>query len=338
MEPKVSVIIVNYNGDRWIEVCLTSLLKQTYKNFEIIIVDNGSTDSSLSKINKYCPRVKMITNKSNLGFAEGNNIGYGSSSGKYILLLNNDTEVEENFIKNFVDVFREKPEAGIAQSKIILMKDKKSIDSCGSFWTDTTFMYYVGNGKNKNVDYYNKPFKVFSVKGASMLIKREVVEKIGLFDPVFWNYYEETDFCHRAWLAGYESWYWPLATCYHAQGGTSLTFPNDQIQYNNFKNKLLSFLKNFECTTLFYYIPVFLFLNILIGIVWLMNSKFRHVGSLYRAIWWNVINIGNTFEKRRVIQKLRKYSDRNIFGSVKKNPRPIYYLYLLNDKLRLYQD
>lgn len=337
-KPLISIIIVNFNGLKWLKGCFQSLKKQTYENYQIIFVDNASKDGSVDFVRKNYPKIKIVQNEDNFGFAEGNNIGYKFSSGKYILLLNNDTDVEKDYLENFLKVFKEKPKAGIVQSKILLMKDKNIIDSCGSFWTDTTFMYYVGNGKNQDIEIYNKTRKVFSVKGASMLIKREVIEKIGLFDDDFWNYYEETDFCHRAWLAGYESWYWPYAVCYHALGGTSLTLPNNYIQYHNFKNKLMSFLKNYSGTTLLYVIPVFMFLNVLISLAWLLQGKYRHVISLYRAIWWNVKNYNFTLEKRRKIQKLRKISDRNLLKYIRKNPKPVYYFYLFRDEMNKYLD
>jgi hypothetical protein len=338
VKPLVSVIIVNHNGKKWLKECLDSIKNQTVKNIEVLLVDNASVDDSIDYLNKFYPWVKIIKSRQNLGFSGGNNLGYKHSVGKYLLLINNDTKFGPDFLKEFLKVFEFSKDVGIAQSKIVLMDKPNILDSCGSYWTDTTFLYYLGNGKKAEAEIYNTPRKIFSIKGASMLIKRELVECIGLFDSDFWSYYEETDLCHRAWIAGYESWYWPYATCYHAIGGTSLKFPNSFVQFHNFKNKLLSFLKNFEKESLFCYIPVFLLLNVLIGFVWLLQGKFRGALSLYRAIWWNTINIKSTLEKRSKIQELRKHSDEDIFTRVKINPLPIYYLHLLNDKLYLYKD
>lgn len=336
MQKLISIIIVNYNGEKWLKGCLTSLENQSYKNFEIIFVDNHSSDKSLAIVRGLKPkfsRLKIVVNKRNFGFAEGNNIGYMHAKGEYLVLLNTDTIVKRDYLENFIQVFNEYPNAGIAQSKLGLLKDPQIIDSCGSYWTDTTFMYYIGNGKKSDVSLYNKSFLVFSVKGASMLIKRELIEKVGLFDPDFWSYYEETDLCHRAWLAGWESVYWPKTVCYHAVGGTSLNFPNEVVQFHNFKNKLLSFIKNFEIKTLIFVLLIFLMINISISFVWLVQRRYRLSVALLKGIVWNVKNLNETLEKRSTVQKLRKQKDSRYLAHTKKNPKLSYYYFLFNDRL-----
>lgn len=334
--PKISIIIVNYNGKKWLNDCLSSIEKQTYTNYEVIFVDNNSFDGSVEYVRKHFSNTKIIENKKNLGFAGGNNAGYKASNGEILLFLNNDTYFDKDFLKEYVKVFDDEKVA-IAQSKLVLT-DENTIDSCGSFWTDTTFMYYYGNGKNASLDKYNKKFKVFSIKGASFMVRREVIERIGLFDEDFWNYYEETDFCHRAWIAGYQSWYCPNAVCYHAQGGTSLSFPNDYIQYHNFKNKLASFIKNFEVINLIKFIPIFLIFNVFIGFYWLAKGKWKHTLSLYKAFFWNIKNIKNLTQKRKNVQNLRRVSDNTYLEKVTVNPSIKYYYYLLTMNMGKYQD
>lgn len=336
-KPLVSIIIVNFNGKKWLKDCLNSLQKQTYTKFEIILVDNNSTDDSISFIQKNFPKVQLVKLPENIGFAGGNNEGYKKAIGEYILLLNNDTKVEKTFIENFLKAFDKIPNLGIAQSKLILM-DKDQLDTCGGFWTSTSFLYYFGNYKDPKLPMYNKPFPVFSTKGASVLIKRKVIEKIGLFDERFWNYYEETDFCHRVWISGYECWYWPKALCYHAMGGTSLTFKNDYIQFHNFKNKLCSYIKNLSLLELIKIIPLFLILNSGIALLWLFQGKVRHTIALGKSVWWNMVHIQLTLKNRRTIQLERKVSDKAIWQKVKRNPHINYYKHLFNDSLGLYAD
>jgi GT2 family glycosyltransferase len=338
MTPKISVITVNYNGKRWLKDCLSSLSKQTYKNYEIILVDNGSTDGSAAYVKSNFPKVKVIRNKENSGFAGGNNLGYQNSDGDYILLLNNDTKVNPDFLEKFYSSFKECPTASVIQSSIVYLDDSQKIDTCGSYWTDSSFLYYIGNSKNTDDPKYQKSFKVFSTKGASTMIKSEVIDAIGLFNDSFWNYYEETDFCHRAWLAGYEVWYSPKAVCHHSNGGTSLGFRNDFIQYHNFKNKLTSFLTNFETQTLISVIPTFLIVNLLLSLIWLVTGKYKHSLSLLKGMFWNIYNLRNIIGIRKNTQSLRKKSDGDYLKQVKKNPRPTYYYYLLKDDLGLYTD
>lgn len=335
--PLISVIIVNWNGKKWLKKCFESLYKQTYPNFEIIFVDNASSDGSVEYVNKYWPKVKVIRNKQNLGFAGGNNSGLKVAKGKYVFLLNNDTWVESKLLEQLIKAFDEIPNLGSVQPKIVLMSEKDKLDMCGSYWTDYTFLYHFGYGKNSRETKYNRIMPFFGNKGAAMLIKMETIRKIGLFDDDFWNYYEETDFCHRLWIAGYECWYYPKTVVYHAMGGTSVIYNNSYIQFHNFKNKLLSFLKNFSAFSLIKIIPVYLFFNFLLSFVWLLQGKVRHFFAIYRAIFWNIIHIRKTLYKRRLIQSERKKSDGEIEKIVKKNPR-ISYLYYLFTDLQKYAD
>lgn len=337
MENLISVIIVNWNGKKWLKKCLDSLASQSYKNFEVIFVDNASSDDSVEFIKTNYPWVKIAQNDKNDGFAKGNNIGFKNAKGDYVVLLNNDTWVENNFLEEFIKAFREIKSLGCAQSKIVSMNEPGKLDSCGSFWTSSSFLYHYGYGKDSSLDIYNQSMPIFSAKGASMMIDRRVIEKIGLFDDDFWSYYEETDFCHRVWLAGYECWYYPKAICYHAQGGTSAIFDNSYIQFHNFKNKLLSFLKNFEAKSLVKLIPFFIFFNFALSVFWLLQGKFSHFLSIYKSIWWNLVHVKKTLEKRKAIQLMRVRRDKDIAKKVTKNPNAKYYYYLFFG-LEKYQD
>ena len=334
----ISIIIVNWNGKKWLKDCLDSLEKQTHKNFEIIFVDNASTDDSIAFVKKRYPKVTIVQNTSNRGFAGGNNDGLKFAKGDYILLLNNDTWSPPDFLKNFIKAFDELPKAGCIQSKMVLLRDPQKTDLVGAYWTDSSFLYYYGFGKDANLPQYNKPMPFFTNKGASVMIPRKIIDKIGLFDDDFWLYYEETDFCHRVWLAGYECWYWPKAVVHHAGGGTSIRFDNSLIQFHNFKNKLMSFLKNFETKNLLTIIPVYIILNIFLSIVWLLQGKTKHFAALYQSIWWNIVHYNQTMRKRKKIQSWRKKSDKEIFSLTKRNPRFSYYTYLLKGNPDAYKD
>jgi len=338
MKNLISVIIVNYNGKKWLKKCFDSLYAQTYKNFEIIFVDNASEDDSVEFVKNNFPEVIVIKNKKNLGFATGNNIGVKKAKGEYIFILNNDTFLARDCLVKLIESFDEIPNLGSVQPKIVLMKNPNKLDACGAYWTDFSFLYHYGYGKKASLKKYNKPRPFFSNKGVAMMIRKDLINKIGLFDDDFWCYYEETDFCNRVWLFGYECWYYPEALVYHVLGGTNVRFQNAYVQFHNFKNKLLSFLKNFECKTLFKIIPVYLFLNFILSIAWLLQGKFKHFLALYKAIGWNIINIRKTLKKRKIIQSFRKKTDKEIFSQAKKNPSLSYYYYLFTSKLERYKD
>lgn len=327
----ISVIIVNYNGEKWLKRCLTSLTNQTYRYFEIIFVDNASTDRSVNFVKKYFPKVNIIRNQANLGFAGGNNVGIRQAKGEYLLILNNDIFCENDFLEKLVKSFTDCPSASLIQPKIVLMDNPKLLDCAGSFWTDSTFLYHHGYQEKSSLPVFNQSYPVFSLKGAAMLIKRQVFEKTGLFDHDFWCYYEETDYCHRAWLAGFECWYYPKATVYHAVGGTTKKQDAAFLQFYNFKNKLLSFLKNWGGVSLISIIPTFLTMNVGVSFYWLIQGRGKHFLSIYRAFWWNLIHLNQTMKKRRQMQKLRVKSDREILKWTKRNPSINYYRQLIRN-------
>jgi len=267
--PLVSIIIVNYNGFKYLKECLDSILNNTYKNIEVIVVDNNSQDKSVSYVRKNYPNIILIDEKTNHGFAGGNNIGYLHSKGEIIILLNNDTKIEKDFITKFLNVFLDFPDCGAAQSKIVLYDNPEILDCAGSFCSPITILYHYGYLKKSDDKKFNIPYEIFSAKGASMIIKREVIERVGFFNERFWHYYEETDFCHRVVNSGYKIYYYPKATCYHKIGVSRLTLNNEsKILFSNTKNKIYSYLINFELNSLvFDLLKHLLFLNFIILIL-----------------------------------------------------------------------
>jgi len=218
------------------------------------------------------------------------------------------------------------------------MYQPDKLDVCGTFWTSFGFLYHYGSYKDKNLAKYNRNMPIFSGKGACLLIKSEIIDKIGLFDDDFWGYYEETDFCHRAWLAGYECWYYPHADCFHANGGTNaILFKNSHIQFHNAKNKILSFLKNLEIGTLIKVLPVYLTLNFTVSIIWLLQGKVNNSLALHRALVWNITQFPSTLNKRKEVQKKRIKKDEEIFKIIKKNPRLSFFYYIFTG-LGKYED
>jgi len=325
----VSVIVVNHNGQNFLSDLFLSVLSQTHKYLEIIMVDNNSSDKSVELVQKKFPIIKIIKNTENSGYAGGNNLGFRESRGEYILILNNDTILKDNLIEKLLEAFYKIPGLGVVQPMMRLMNEKDSLDACGSFWTNTGFNYHFGIFKNMELPIYNKSFPVYSLKGACMLMPRELIEKTGLFDDDFWCYFEETDFCNRVWLAGYECWYYPETYLYHYMGGTSLKKEKSFIQFHSFKNRLCSYLKNLSKFELFKILPIYFFINIIYSLAYLMKLDKNGFLAVYKSLWWNIKNLKNTLVKRKEIQTIiRKKSDREIFRITKKNPRISYYLYL----------
>ena len=213
--PLVSIIILNWNGKEYLGKCLRSLKKQTYKNFEVILVDNGSTDGSIDYIkDNFGDFIKLIQNKTNLGFAEGNNIGIKNSKGKYILLLNNDTRTDSLWVEELVKVAEADERIGMCASKVLSLDNPEIIDNVGHL------IYKDGLNRGRGrLEYdegqYDTVEEVFFPSGCAATYRKKMLADIGGFDEDFFAYGDDTDIGIRGRLAGWKCVYVPTAIVYH---------------------------------------------------------------------------------------------------------------------------
>jgi len=243
--PKVSIIILNWNGKEYIKRCLDSVLKVKYPKdkLEVIVVDNASTDGSPEIIEREYPNVILIRNSKNLGYAMGNNIGIKKATGEIIILLNNDTYVDERFIMEIVK-FMKRPDVGIVGS--LLLYPSKVIQSCGckekflGFWECPGAGLTLEEGKSLCKD----GMEVDYVSGAALAIKREVIDKIGLLDPYFFAYMEDVDWCYRARNAGYRIVVAANSIVYHYESASWRKMPLRKF-YLDYRNKVLFICKHY---------------------------------------------------------------------------------------------
>ncbi|MCX8008476.1 MAG: glycosyltransferase family 2 protein [Patescibacteria group bacterium] len=326
----VSVIIVSWNGLHWLKKSLPSLHRVTYKPLEVILVDNSSTDGTQDWVTKHFPYVKIISITENLGYAEANNKGFEASHGEYVLFLNNDVEVTPTFITKLVKAIENNDDIAGAQSKILLLDDKDRYDTIGAFLTSTGFLYHYCfmNKQNKK---YDKQIDIFTPKGACMIFKRSYLQNIllfgKLFDPDAFAYFEETDMAHRIWLSGKRIIYVPESVIYHKMGGTSTKIDNAFIQYHSFKNRIASYIKNLEISSLCFIFPTHLFCCELYALFYLFLGKFNIFVSIQKAILWNAFHVKKTMKKRAYIQKhIREIFDKEYFLKVFRNPPLDFYI------------
>lgn len=227
--PLVYIIVLNWNGERFIVKCLEAIFHLDYPNYKVMIVDNDSTDSSVERIRKKYPEVQIIENGANVGFAQGNNIGikYALENGtRYIALLNSDTEVEANWLNELVMVAMKDKQIGICGSKMLMYYNRTIINSTGIVLNLLGETWDRGMGRI-DTPKWNIAGDVLGVSGGAFFVRREVIEKIGLFDPGFFLYYEDLDFCIRTWNSGYRVVFVPSAVVYHrfmGSIGTKLSF------------------------------------------------------------------------------------------------------------------
>lgn len=304
--PIVSIIIVNWNGGEIFRNCLKSLEKLKFTDYELIIIDNGSNDGT--------QKLATIQNKDNLGFANGNNQGYQKARGEYVWLLNNDTLVKPDTLTKLVSYMDKHYGVGVIQPKIKIMDKPDFLDNAGSFLTRSGFLEHWGY-LQKDEPEYNKVRDIFSAKGACMLIRREVIAKVGLFDPDFGSYFEESDFCWRVWLSGFKVQYYPDSEIYHKIGFTSKRLDPIGINYASFRNRLCSLIKNLEFKN-FYIIAVHIFLINALAIYYLLRLQPAKSIMVWRAIGWNISHLTDTLKKRRKIQEERNKTDSEIFKTI----------------------
>ncbi|MGA9138887.1 MAG: glycosyltransferase family 2 protein, partial [Methanocella sp.] len=212
--PLVSVVIVNYNGMRFLEGCLSSLMKQSYSPIEIILVDNGSSDGSLEFVKSHYAMVKIIENDRNLGFAIANNEGIGITKGKLIATLNIDTEVTPCWVEAHVRAMASDAMIGMCSSKMLSMGDPRIIDSTGLCISRSGACWDRGQYET-DAGQYEETEEVFGPCAGAAMYRKEMLDKIGLFDEDFFAYMEDADLAFRGQLAGWKCIYVPEAIALH---------------------------------------------------------------------------------------------------------------------------
>lgn len=244
--PQLAIILVNYKRAEDTIECIVSLRKSIFKDFETIVVDNASGDGSLGKLNKHCPDVYLICSEKNLGFAEGNNLGIRYAlqrNCKYILLLNNDTVVNEHTLHVLVQTLEQHPQAGIVGAKIYSFDRPKVLwFAGGTFNIHSAMGAHIGIGEIDRGQYDELQPRDY-ITGCCLVARREVYETIGLLDSSYFAYLEDVDFCVRARHSGYSILYQPNAVVYHKVSSTS-SWDSAVYLYFNLRNKILFLRKN----------------------------------------------------------------------------------------------
>jgi GT2 family glycosyltransferase len=243
-EKKVSIIVVNWNGQRFLEDCLSSLCRQTYTKREIILVDNGSMDSSVLYVKENFPDVKIVELRDNTGFTGGNAAGLKSSDGEFVALVNNDTRADDQWLENLVQPMLDNSTVGICASKL-LFEAGRTINSAGDGLT--TAAVGLNRGLGKDGALFSNPEFVFGACGAAVLYRRRMLDEIGFFDEHFFLYDEDTDLNFRAQLAGWKCVYVPTAIVYHKSNATSGRLSDVHVYYHS-RNLEFVWLKNMPST------------------------------------------------------------------------------------------
>lgn len=251
---EVSVIIPNFNGKQYLKNCLDAMKRQVYRDFEVILVDNGSEDGSADYVREHYPEVHVLTLQENRGFCGGVNAGIQASESPYVVLLNNDTIAEKYFLKNLVSFMKEHPGTFSCQAKMLKLQDRDKIDDAGNYYCALGWAFADGKGKPETR--YNRERRVFSACAGAAIYDKRLLEKTGLFDEVHFAYLEDLDIGYRARLLGYENWFCPKARVYHVGSGTSGSRYNlFKVRYSS-RNNIYMIYKNMPLLQIIWNFPL----------------------------------------------------------------------------------
>lgn len=327
MNPLVSIIIVNHNGIEFVDRCLRSILSSDYPNFEVIFVDNASTDGSLIYVKNTFgnnPRLKFIENSVSVGPAVGRNKGASIARGKYLAFLDNDTRVTATWLSELVKVLEEDNSIGAAQAKLLRM-GTRNYDCAGNYLG--SFGFLSGRSKGE-VDSGQLDFiaDILSAKSAASIIRKEVFKEIGGFDQDFYMYLEETDLSWRVWLYGLRVVFIPSSIVYHAfntpKKEFKLYYSKYIVRYYGCRNYISTLIKNLEWANIIAILPLHIGCWFSLATLFMLKGNFSDSFYIIKGIGWNFLNIHSLLGKRfRINRYIRKVRDRDILGKVKDKAR-----------------
>lgn len=323
MDKKVTVHVLNYNHGKYLGRCIESIKKQTYKNIEIIISDNNSTDNSVQFVKKSFPEIRLETNKINLGYAAGHNYVIKNSAGKYFVPLNTDIVMTPSFIEEKVKAIESNKQVGMVEGKLLkagndfftsktFNRKERFIDSIGVVLYKNRKNYDKATGEKDEGQFENIEY-IFGASGAAAMYRREMLEDIKIgeeyFDESFFMYREEVDLAWRAQLYGWKCIYAPRAVAFHVRSYNKETRINlpEEFRKMQFRNRYLTIVKNDTVINFVYHFPYFLLYEILV-----LGYVFLREPFLLKGYYEFMKLLPSTLKKRKIIMQKKKVPDKYI--------------------------
>lgn len=284
----VTVLILNWNGQKWLARFLPSVLATSYPATDVLVADNGSTDNSVAFLKAQFPEVKVLELGYNYGFAEGNNRAIAHIHTPYVALLNSDVEVSENWLQPLVEAIESDERIAAVQPKILAEGQRSHFEYAGAAggWMDR-FLYPFCRGRlfdtvEADKGQYDQRQDIFWASGACCLLRRSVIEEIGLFEPEFFAHMEEIDFCWKAHNHGYRILCEPSGVVYHVGGGT-LKQGSPRKTLLNVRNSLAMLYKNLPARQRFFIILMRLLLDGVWGAKCALKNDWKTVGAILKG-------------------------------------------------------
>jgi len=316
-DPKVTIMVLNHNGLRWLPTCLASLVQTSYSNYEIWLLDNASIDKSCKYVSENFPEVRIIRYPQNLGFAEAYARAIETVDSDYVLLLNNDTEIlNANWLRSLVKITVKETDVGAVACKMVSMTDSSILDSVGG----TGIAYWrgfvdIGKSEVDNGQYDYAEFDPFSICGGAALISVSAFKNVGGFDKKLFMYFEDVDLSWRFRLQRYKIRYSPEAKVAHFRGGSAEPATFDGFYFCH-RNLLRTIIKNCGVTLRWALVNYVLYSFILVSIGPFIGSHRSISGKILCGAVWNLRNFKDTYRQRLIIQAGRRLKDTEIIASM----------------------
>lgn len=326
----ISIIIPNYNGREFLERCLESIFQEKKKLYEVIVVDDGSRDDNVALLKKKFgqeKKLKLIALKHNVGAAEARNIAVNNSSGKYLLFLDNDTKIKRGWFDEVIRFFEDNKKAGIAQAKILKMGTDK-FDCAGNYLGPFGFLIERARGAFDKGQ-FDKVEKIFALKSAAMLARRDVFMRLGGFDADYKIFWEDTDIAWRTWLLGFEVLFASSIVAWHAYGTKEKgvePYLRNRVYYRGCRNTITTLIKNLGVKKMILVLPTNLACWFVLAFLSLIRLDIGKSLAILKGIFWNFIYLPKTLKKRKRIQAERKIRDEKLFSLVSAERTIPYYI------------
>jgi GT2 family glycosyltransferase len=286
--PSVAIVILNWNGKKWLEKFLPSVVATRYANLKIVVADNGSTDDSVAFLKNNYSSVQVLPFSTNSGFARGYNLALAKVDADYFVLLNSDVEVDANWIEPMVNLLESDPAIAACQPKLLSYSNKALFEYAGAAggWIDK-YGYPFAMGRvfedcETDKGQYDKSIPIFWASGAALFIRASVFNEVKGFDEYFFAHQEEIDLCWRIQLAGYKIYSCPSSVVYHVGGGT-LPKGNSLKTFLNFRNNRIMLLKNLSFPSNILFAILRTFLDLLSGLKGLLGGDFGYAWAVVKA-------------------------------------------------------
>ncbi len=306
-QKKATIAILNYNTADYLERFLPYVQRSSTQETDIMIIDNASTDDSVKYVREWYPEINLIEHQENYGFAQGYNLGLIYADTEYLILLNSDVEVTDDWLDPILSYMDAHPDVGIAMPKIRSLEDKSSYEYAGAAGGHIDYLYYpfcrgrIFDTVETDEGQYNQVENIFWASGAAFVIRKDLYEKLGGLDSDYFAHQEEIDLCWRAWNTGHRVVVIPESTVYHIGGG-SLGYDNPRKVYLNFRNNLNTIIKNEKGSSLLWKLPLRYGLDTVAALKYILSGKFGAGINIWKAQFAVLFSIFSTLKKRKKIK------------------------------------